>query len=89
MAFKRTTDGSTAESEDEVFSRQDPKAIAAALKRSAETNHRRRATPYRSAMSMLTFYINRTGQTLAPEQRRVLETAKDELRAAFGKPRKA
>ena len=73
----------------EVFMRHDPKAIAASLKQSAEASHRRRATPLRSAMSMLTFYINRAGKDLDPQQKRVLEKAKDELRAAFGKPRKA
>jgi hypothetical protein len=69
----------------DVFTGSDPKAIAASLKRSAEQSGRRRATPFRSAMSMLTFHINRAGKDLDPEQRRVLEAAKDELRAAFGK----
>ncbi len=73
----------------EVFTRPDPKAIAASLKQSAEASHRRRATPFRSAMSMLTFYINRAGKDLDPKQKRVLEKAKDELRIAFGKPAKA
>jgi hypothetical protein len=69
----------------EVFAGHDPKAIAASLKHSAETSHRRRTTPFRSAMSMLTFYINRAGEQLDPKQRRVLEQAKEELRSAFGK----
>lgn len=69
----------------DVFTRHDPKAIAASLKKSAEASHRRRATPFRSAMSMLTFYINRAGKDLDPKQKRVLERAKDELRIAFGK----
>jgi hypothetical protein len=72
-----------------VFAGNDPKAIAASLKKSAEASHRRRATPFRSAMSMLTFYINRAGKELDPQQKRVLEKAKDELRLAFGKERKA
>jgi hypothetical protein len=71
--------------EDEIFTRRDPKAIAASLKKSAEASSRRRATPFRSAMSMLTFYINRAGKDLDPGQKRVLEQAKDELRQAFGK----
>jgi hypothetical protein len=71
-----------------VFTKHDPKAIAASLKRSAEASQRRKATPFRSAMSMLTFYINRAGKDLDPKQKRVLEKAKDELRAAFGKERK-
>jgi len=73
----------------EVFTQHDPKAIAASLKESAEASRRRRATPFRSAMSMLTFYINRAGEDLDPKQKRVLEQAKEELRAAFGKERKA
>ena len=71
-----------------VFTLQDPKAIAASLKRSAEASKRRKADPYRSAMSMLVFYINRAGKTLSEEDRTRLEQAKDELRKAFGKPAK-
>jgi hypothetical protein len=69
-----------------VFTLQSPHAIAASLKRSAETSTRRKGTSYQSAMSMLTFYINRAGKKLDRSQRRVLERAKDELRALFGKP---
>lgn len=72
----------------DVFTRKDPKSIAASLKKSAEASKRRKATPFRSAMSMLTFYINRAGEDLDPRQRQVLEQAKDELRLAFGKDRK-
>jgi hypothetical protein len=68
-----------------VFTQDDPKAIAASLKRSAEHSRRRKSEPYRSAMSMLTFYINRAGAALTAKRRRVLERAKDELRRAFGK----
>ena len=75
--------------ERDVFTGDDPKAIAASLKRSAEASRHRRATPFRSAMSMLTFYINRAGKDLDPRQKRVLEEAKDELRAAFGKEPKS
>lgn len=71
-----------------VFTWHDPKKIAASLKRSAEHSHRRKGTPFQSAMSMLTFYINRAGKDLDAGQRRVLEDAKDELRAAFGRERK-
>jgi hypothetical protein len=73
----------------DVFTRKDPKAIAASLKHSAEASRRRRATPFRSAMSMLTFYINRAGSDLDPKQKRVLEQAKEELRVAFGRARQA
>jgi hypothetical protein len=69
--------------EAEVFKHRDPRAIALALKRSAEASGRRRSSPYRSAMSMLTFYINRAGKDLPALQKRVLEQAKDELRKAF------
>jgi len=69
-----------------VFSQDDPAAIAASLKRSAERSHRRKGTPLQSAMSMLTFYINRAGDNLDKAQRNRLEAAKGELRKAFGKP---
>ena len=68
-----------------VFRKSDPKAIARSLKRSAEESHRRKADPFRSAMSMLTFYINRAGKDLDKHQKQVLEDAKDELRKAFGR----
>jgi uncharacterized protein DUF3175 len=71
-----------------VFTLKDPKKIAASLKRSAEASKRRKADPYRSAMSMLTFYINRAGKHLPKADRDRLEKAKDELRKAFGKPAK-
>ena len=68
-----------------VFTLKDPKAIAASLKRSAEASKRRKSDPYRSAMSMLVFYINRAGKNLKQADRDRLERAKDELRKAFGK----
>jgi hypothetical protein len=70
-----------------VFTKGDPKGIARSLKRSAERSNRRKADPFRSAMSMLTFYINRAGRTLPKTDRSRLEAAKDELRALFGRPR--
>jgi hypothetical protein len=69
----------------DVFTLDDPKAIAASLKRSAEHSKRRKGTPFQSAMSMLTFYINRAGDGLDAKQRKVLERAKDSLREAFGR----
>jgi hypothetical protein len=69
----------------DVFTLHDPKKIAASLKRSAEHSHRRKSSPFRSAMSMLTFYINRAGKDLDPRQKAVLERAKNELRKAFGR----
>ena len=68
-----------------VFTWSDPHRIALSLKRSAEHSHRRKSDPYRSAMSMLTFYINRAGDNLSERRRRVLERAKQELRKAFGR----
>ena len=68
-----------------VFSLTDPKEIAASLKRSAEASKRRKAHPFRSAMSMLVFYINRAGRNLSEPDRARLEAAKDELRKAFGR----
>ncbi len=68
-----------------VFTWRDPKRIAMSLKRSAELSTRRKAEPYRSALSMLTFYINRAGRNLPAAQRRILERAKAELRKAFGR----
>src|ERR1700719_2483482 len=63
-----------------VFTLRDPKQIAASLKRSAELSSRRKASAYRSALSMLTFYVNRAGKMLPKAQRSRLERAKDELR---------
>jgi len=68
-----------------VFTLKDPKKIAASLKRSAEASTRRKADPFRSAMSMLVFYINRAGRNLSDEDRARLEKAKDALRKAFGR----
>jgi hypothetical protein len=68
-----------------VFTWKDPRRIALSLKRSAEHSHRRKSDPYRSAMSMLTFYINRAGTNLSARQRRVLQKAKAELRDVFGR----
>jgi hypothetical protein len=66
-----------------VFTQRDPKSIAASLKRSAEHSRRRKADPYRSALSMLTFYINRAGKNLPASRRNVLQRAKGELRKQF------
>lgn len=68
-----------------VFTLDDPREIARSLQRSAETSTRRKGTPYQSAMSMLSFYINRAGKDLTDERRDVLERAKHELRKAFGR----
>jgi hypothetical protein len=71
--------------EEGVFTWKDPKRIARSLRDSAEASGRRKSSPYRSAMSMLTFYVNRAGKDLDAKQRDILEQAKDELRALYGK----
>ena len=68
-----------------VFSQRSPRAIARSLKRSAEHSRRRKSDPYRSAMSMLTFYINRAGKNLPAGRKKILNNAKGELRKAFGR----
>jgi len=68
-----------------VFTWKDPKQIAASLKRSAETSRRKKTDSYHSALSMLSFYINRAGTNLAPARRRILTRAKGELRKQFGR----
>lgn len=70
---------------DGVFKSRDPKAIADSLKHSAEASDRRKSSPFRSAMSMLNFYINRAGSHLSKRQKQTLEAAKDELRKDFGR----
>ena len=71
--------------EPSVFTWDDPRKKAESLKRSAEESTFRKTTPFQSAMSMLNFYINRTGKKLKPERKRILEQAKDELRRLYGK----
>jgi len=70
--------------ENSVFTKS-PKQIALSLKRSAERSHRRQSSPFRSAMSMLTFYTNRAGKNLTAAKRKKLNTAKSELRKIFGR----
>jgi hypothetical protein len=69
-----------------VFTKERPEDIARSLAKSAESSDRRRAEPFRSAMSMLTFYINRAGKNLSSRDRRRLEAAKDALRKRYGRP---
>jgi hypothetical protein len=68
-----------------VFTGRDPKKVAASLKRSAERSRRRKSNAYRSALSMLTFYINRAGKNLPANRRKTLQRAKGELRKQFGR----
>jgi hypothetical protein len=69
-----------------VFKKGSARAVAMSLKRSAERSSRRKSPPFRSAMSMLNFEINRGGKNLSAERRRVLNQAKNELRKAYGRP---
>src|SRR5258705_11053874 len=72
-----------------VFSKDDPRSIARSLKRSADHSRRRKSDPFRSAMSMLTFYINRAGKKLSKSRLKRLEAAKEELLDLCEKPHKA
>ena len=71
--------------EEGIFTWKDPRKIALSLKKSADNSKQRKAKPFRSAMSMLVFYINRAGKNLDEKQRRVLELANEELRNIYGK----
>ncbi|WP_423760129.1 DUF3175 domain-containing protein [Burkholderia sp. NLJ2] len=71
--------------EPDIYKSDDPGAIAASLKRSAERSRRRKATPFQSTMSMLNFYMNRAGRNLPKSRRATLEHAKRKLREAFGR----
>jgi hypothetical protein len=71
-----------------VFSWNDPPRIARSLKRSADNSDRRKSSPFRSAMSMLNFYVNRAGKKLPGKQREILDKAKEELRELYGKVRR-
>jgi hypothetical protein len=86
---QRVTDTSDALTlEKGVFTRSSAANIAKSLKRSAERSHKRKSTPYRSAMSMLTFYENRAGKTLPASSKRKIDAAKQELRKLYGKTAK-
>ena len=80
-----TVDSAALMLEPGVFTLRTPRQIALSLKRSADSSQWRKSSPFRSAMSMLTFYINRAGKGLAAARKNKLEKAKDELRALYGK----
>jgi hypothetical protein len=80
-----TRESNALDLEEGVFTWKDPRRIARSLMRSAQASQRRRSPPFRSAMSMLVFYINRAGRNLDQEQREILEQAKTELRKLFNK----
>jgi hypothetical protein len=68
-----------------VFTWKDPEKIALSLKHSADSSTRRKVEPFRSAMSMLVFYINRAGKNLNDDQKKILQQAKEELRKLYGR----
>ncbi|HEX9407447.1 MAG TPA: DUF3175 domain-containing protein [Thermoanaerobaculia bacterium] len=80
-----TRESNALDLESKVFAKKDARAIARSLKRSAERSRRRKSSSYRSAMSMLTFYINRAGKNLSKSERARLEAAKKELRRLYGR----
>jgi len=82
---KVTGESNALDLDEGVFTWKDPEKIARSLKRSAEASTRRKAPPFRSAMSMLVFYINRAGKNLDAGQRQILEQAKDALRKLYGR----
>jgi hypothetical protein len=87
---KRVTEKSNAlDLEKSVFKKGGPREIAKSLKRSAEHSHRRKSQPFRSAMSMLSFYINRAGENLPKSEKEKLDKAKGELRDLYHRPGRA
>jgi len=84
---KVTRESNALDLEEGVFTWADPRKIAQSLKKSADNSTRRKAPPFRSAMSMLVFYINRAGRNLDEDRLHILEQAKEELRALYGKDR--
>jgi hypothetical protein len=81
----KVTETSDAMTLDRGVFKKTPRAIALSLKRSADRSRRRKSTPFRSAMSMLTFYMNRGGKNLSATQKKKLVKAKDELRELYGR----
>jgi hemerythrin-like domain-containing protein len=82
---KVTRESHALELEAGVFTWKDPKKIASSLKNSADSSTNRKSEPFRSAMSMLVFYINRAGTKLDKEQKEILEQAKQELRKLYSR----
>jgi len=82
---KVTRESDALDLEEGVFTWKDPDKIALSLKQSADTSRRRKSDPFRSAMSMLVFYINRAGANLDEDQKIILEQAKQELRKLYGR----
>lgn len=85
---KVTRESDALDLEKDVFKSKDPDKIASSLKHSAESSHKRKASPFQSAMSMLNFYENRAGKNLSKRQKAPLEKAKNKLRKLFGRDEK-
>jgi hypothetical protein len=83
-----TKESNALDLEKDIFKSKDPKRIASSLKKSAETSHRRKTSPFQSAMSMLNFYENRAGKNLSKAEKEPLEKAKNELRKLYGREEK-
>ena len=81
---KVTRESNALDLEEEIFTWKNPRRIALSLKRSADVSRRRKSSPFRSAMSMLVFYMNRAGSNLDSDQEKILEAAKTELRKLYG-----
>jgi hypothetical protein len=85
---KVTKESDALDLEKDVFKSKDPEKIARSLKTSADKSHKRKASPFQSAMSMLNFYENRAGKNLSEEQKEPLEEAKNKLRKLYGRQEK-
>jgi hypothetical protein len=85
---KVTKESDALDLETDIFKSDDPEKIAESLKHSADASHKRKASPFQSAMSMLNFYENRAGKNLSKKQRTPLEKAKNKLRKLYGRPEK-
>lgn len=83
---KVTKESDALDLEKDVFKSKDPEKIAKSLKNSADKSHKRKASPFQSAMSMLNFYENRAGKNLSEDQKEPLEEAKNKLRKLYGRP---
>lgn len=84
-SLKVTQESNALDLEAGVFTWNDPVKIALSLKKSADSSTRRKAEPFRSAMSMLVFYINRAGTNIDDSQKKILQQAKEELRKLYGR----
>ena len=85
---KVTNESDALDLEKDIFKSKDPEKIAESLKESAEKSHKRKASPFQSAMSMLNFYENRAGKNLTKSQKAPLEKAKNKLRKLYGREEK-